>query len=109
MAFTAYHNVDGSNGVDVELLAPGDNANSIQSILITNVDNADVTVSLFLQNSPTAASATTIYILNTLTVPQNVSLLLDDKALLGFDNSNSGYGLYITVGSSDTVDVLINV
>jgi len=108
MAFTAYHNINGANGVNAELLAPGDNASNIKSILFTNVDNADITLSLFIQNDPSSGSTSTFYLIHTLGIPQNTSLLLDDKDLLKFDNGSDGYGLYVTVGSGDTMDVFIN-
>jgi len=108
MAFTAYHNVNGANGVDVELLAPGDNANNIKSILFTNTDNASITLSLFIQDEPSDGVTGTFYLIHTLSIPQNVSLLIDDKDLLRFDNTTSGYGLYVTVGSGDVMDVIIN-
>ena len=104
-----YYNITGSTGVDVELLAPGDGMDNISSIMLTNIhDTADATVSLFFQNNPIEATATTIYIIHTVAIPSDTSLLLDNEALLYFDNSASGFGLYITVGSSDTVDILIN-
>lgn len=107
MAFTPYHNIDGSNGVDVELLAPGDNSGGIKSILITNTATAAATVSLFIQNNPTAAAASTFFMLSTLTIPVGASLLLDNSDMLSFNNNLSGYGLYVTVDSSDTLDILI--
>ena len=108
MAFTPYHNINGSNGVDVELLRPGDNASNIKSILITNIhDTADATVSLFIQNSPTAAAASTFYMLHTVAIPSDTSLLLDNSSMLSFNNSSNGYGLYVTVGSSDTINIMI--
>ena len=108
MAFTAYHNVDGSESVDVELLAPGDGASVLKSITIANTHaTADATVSLFIQNSPTAAAASTFHILSTIAIPSDTSLLLDNSDMISFDNSPEGYGLYLTVGSSDTLDVLI--
>tara|TARA_R110001583_G_scaffold16176_2_gene65650 strand:+ start:1720 stop:2043 length:324 start_codon:yes stop_codon:yes gene_type:complete len=107
MAFTAYHKITGSTGVDVELLAPGSGVNNLRSIMITNVHaTADATVSLFLQKD---TSTTSFFIIHTIAIPADSSLLLDDKALLGFDNSDNAFGLYITVGSSDTVDILLNV
>ena len=110
MAFTAYHNVTGSTGVDVELLAPGDGASNIKSILIANVHaTADATVSLFIQNDPVAASASTYYLMKTVAIPSDTSLLLDNNDMLSFNNSSVGFGLYLTVGSSDTLDVLIRV
>ncbi len=110
MAFTPYHNIDGSNGVDVELVAPGENVGVVRSIMITNTDaTADATVSLFIQNDPTAAVASTFYIISTIAIPSDTSLLLDNSSVLSFDNSSDGYGLYLTVGSSDTLDVMINI
>jgi len=109
MAFTAYHNILGSAGVDSELIANGEGVMGINSILITNVHaTADATVSLFIQDNPTGAAKSTFYILSTIAIPSDTSLLLDDSSILSFDNSTSGYGLYITVGGSDTVDVFIN-
>jgi len=107
MALTRYHNITGSTGVDVELLTAGVGANNIKSIMLTNIhDTADATVTLFLYKSTTAE---TFKIINTIAIPSDSSLLLDNEALLRFDNSGSGFSLFITVGSSDTVDVLINV
>ena len=109
MAFTAYHNITGSTGVNVELIAPGENAGTIKSIVIANTHaTADATVSLFIQDDPTAAAAKTFYILSTVAIPSDTSLLLDNSSVLSFDNSSNGYGLYLTVGSSDTLDVMIN-
>ena len=108
MAFTAYHNITGSSGVDIELLAPGDGANDIKSILIANIHaTADATVSLFIQDDPTAATTSTFYMLSTVAIPSDTSLLLDSNDMLSFDNELSGYGLYLTVGGSDTLDVMI--
>jgi len=110
MAFTPYHNVDGSNGVDVELIAPGGNVGAIKSILITNTDaTADATVTLFIEDNPTAAAASIFKILSTVAIPSDTSLLLDNSSVLSFDNSSNGFGLYVTVGSSDTLDIMINI
>ena len=109
MAFTAYHNITGSTGVDIELIEPGTKVSSIKSIVITNTHaTADATVSLFIQDDPTAAVASTFYIISTIAIPSDTSLLLDNSTVLSFDNSSNGYGLYLTVGSSDTLDVMIN-
>ena len=108
MAFTAYHNITGSTGVDVELLAPGDDASNIKSILIANTHaSADATVSLFIQNSPSGFAPNTFYMLSTLAIPSDTSLLLDSNDMLSFDNGPNGYGLYVTVGASDTLDISI--
>ena len=110
MAFTEYHNITGSTGVDVELIAPGEDIGAIRSIMVTNTHaTADATVSLFIQNDPTAAAVSTFYILSTVAIPSDTSLLLDNSSVLSFDNSSNGYGLYLKVGSSDTLDVLINI
>ena len=109
MAFTAYHNITGSTGVDVELIAPGENVGLIKSIILTNTHaTADATVSLFIQDNPTAAAASTFKIISTVAIPSDTSLLLDNSSVLSFNNSSSGYGLYLTVGSSDTLDIMIN-
>ncbi len=110
MAFTAYHNITGSTGVDVELIAPGENVGTIKSIMITNTHaTADATVTLFIENDPTAAAASIFKILSTVAIPSDTSLLLDNSSVLSFDNSASGYGLYVTIGSSDTLDIMINI
>jgi len=109
MAFTPYHNITGSTGVNVELIAPGENIGVIRSIVIANTHaTADATVSLFIQNDPTAAATSTFYIISTVAIPSDTSLLLDNSSVLSFDNSSDGYGLYLKVGSSDTLDVMIN-
>ena len=106
---TRYHNVTGSSGVTVELLKPGDSVSGIKSILITNIHaSAVATVTLFVQT--TVSSALENYkILNTVSIPAKVSLLLDEPSVFNFPNHSKGFGFYITVGSSDTVDVLINI
>jgi len=99
MAFTAYHNITGSTGVNVELLAPGDNAGDIKSILIANTHaTADATI-----------TTSTFKLLSTVAIPSDTSFLLDNSSMLSFNNSSNGYGLYLTVGSSDTLDVFINI
>ena len=104
MAFTKYHNITGSTGVDVELLATGDNGDGIKSIWITNTRASNAaTVSLYINNNTTNVK---YYLLSTVVIPSNGSLVLDDASTLNFDNAN--YGLYITVGSSDTLDVTIS-
>ena len=51
MAFTAYHNITGSSGVNIELIAPGENVNKINTIVIANTHATDdATVTLFIEN-----------------------------------------------------------
>ena len=103
MAFTAYHNITGSTGVDVELLPTSNYGSGIKSIWITNTRASNAAeVSLYINNNTTSAK---YYLLSTVVIPANGSLVLDDANILNFDNSN--YGLYVTVGSSDTLDITI--
>jgi len=99
-----------ASGVDIELLFPGDGVNNINSILITNTHaSADATVSLFIQDSPAAAASKTFFLISLVKIPSGTSLLLDDASMFSFSNSSpTGFGLYATVGSTDTVDILIN-
>tara|TARA_R100001594_G_scaffold139175_1_gene183346 strand:+ start:850 stop:1188 length:339 start_codon:yes stop_codon:yes gene_type:complete len=111
MAFTAYHNIIGSSSVTTELLAPGDTRGDIATITLTNKHATnDATVSLFIQKlSADSTASSSYYILSTLAIPSDTSLLLDNPNMLSFDNSVRGFGLYITVGSTDTLDVLIGL
>jgi hypothetical protein len=111
MAFTAYHNITGSTGEDIELIAPGENVGTIQSIIITNTHaTAQATFTLFIEDNPTAAAKASRYsIINKVKIPIGASLLLDNSSVISFDNSSNGYGLYATVAGSDTLDIMINI
>jgi len=101
-----FYNVTGSTGVTVELISPAKDNGGIKSILLTNVHaTADATVTLFIQNDPTSGATSTYSLLSTVAIPSDTSLLLDNSSMFRF---NDFYGLYITVGSSDTVDVIIS-
>tara|TARA_Y100001963_G_scaffold1472_1_gene2098 strand:+ start:400 stop:714 length:315 start_codon:yes stop_codon:yes gene_type:complete len=100
-----FHNITGSTGVTVELIAP-DVVVDIKGILLTNVHaSSAATVTLFIENEPTSAAANTYNLIHTVSIPADSSLLLDDAFMFRLP---SDYGLYITVGSSDTVDVMIS-
>tara|TARA_R110001592_G_scaffold124916_2_gene334123 strand:+ start:899 stop:1213 length:315 start_codon:yes stop_codon:yes gene_type:complete len=100
-----YYNVIGSDNVTVELVAPGDDV-SIKSVLVTNVHaTADATITLFIQDDPESGATSTYNFLSTVAIPSDTALFLDNPSMFGF---KSIYGLYITVGSSDTVDVTVN-
>ena len=100
-----YYNVIGSDNVTVELVAPGADI-SVTSVLITNVHaTADATVTLFIQDDPESGTTSTYNFLSTVAVPSDTALFLDNSSMFSFKNI---YGLYITVGSSDTEDVTIN-
>jgi len=100
-----FYNVTGSTGVTVELIAP-DAVNNIKSILLTNVHaTADATITLFIQDDPESGTTSTYNFLSTVAIPSDTALFLDNPSMFKFDEF---YGLYITVGSSDTVDVIIS-
>ena len=101
-----FYNITGSTGITVELIAPTDDNGNIKSILLTNVHaSADATITLFIEDDPASGTTRTYNIIHTIAVPADSSLLLDDSSIFRFDEE---FGLYITVGSSDTVDVIIN-
>ena len=101
-----FFNITGSTGITVELISPTEDNSGIASILFTNVHaTADATVTLFIQNDPEVGATNTYNIIHTIAIPADSSLFLDDSSMFIFP---SDYGLYITVGSSDTVDVIIS-
>jgi len=101
-----FYNITGSTGVTVELISPTEDNNNIKSILLTNIHaTADATVTLFIQDDPASGTTSTYNIISTIAIPSDTALLLDNPSMFSFDDF---YGLYITVGSSDTVDVMIN-
>ena len=107
MAFSPYHNITGSTGINVELIAPGENSGNIHSIMITNIhDSADATFTLFIQDQPTGSAFSTFNIIRKIVIPAAVSLLIDEPKLLAFDNSENGYGLYLTIGAIDGTNLL---
>ena len=101
-----FYNVIGSAGVTVELISPTDDNGNIKSILLTNVHaTADATVTLFIQDDPASGTTSTYNLIHTIAIPADSSLILDNSSMFNFDDF---YGLYITVGGSDTVDVIIS-
>ena len=102
-----FFNITGSTGVTVELISPTEDNNNIKSILLTNVHaTADATVTVFIQDDPASGATSTYNLIHTIAIPADTSLVLDNPSMFRFDDF---YGLYITVGSSDTVDVMINI
>ena len=110
MAFTPYHAIIGTGGITQELIKPGDNIKPIKSILVTNTHaSASCDVTLFIQDNPRSGTASTFKIISAVTIPADVSLLIDNKALLSF--SGGIYGLYVTLGAATTnsdLDIFIN-
>tara|TARA_R100001224_G_scaffold77731_1_gene48245 strand:+ start:588 stop:914 length:327 start_codon:yes stop_codon:yes gene_type:complete len=106
MASKRYHNIDGSTSEYVELLPAGSSIDNISSISISNTSNSNNTsISLNLYND---ARQETFQLLSKITIPVGVTFILDDLALLNFNNSRRGFGLFANVSSSTTCDVLIN-
>ena len=101
-----FYNITGSTGISVELISPTEDNNNIKSILLTNVHaTADATVTLFIQDDPVSGTTNTYNIISTIAIPSDTALLLDSPSIFRFDDF---YGLYITVGASDTVDIIIS-
>ena len=103
MAFTPYHNINGANGVNIELIKAGDNTRGIKSILVANTKAGNVSIGLFIKNLATGDG---FAICRGVNIPRSCSLLIDDKPTLSFDGNK--FSLYATVGGSDTMDILIN-
>ena len=102
-----FHNILGTNGVTVELISPLSAVTNIQSILFTNVHaTADATVTLFFEDDPLTGASSTFNIIHTIAIPADTSLVLEGADI---PTIPAQFGIYITVGSSDTVDVLINI
>ena len=107
MAFVPYHNITGSTGVTNTLIQRGSKSGAIKSILITNIHATnDATVTLFLQSNPKTGQPETFNLLFTTPIPVNMSLLLEERDGIAFNNGT--FGLYVTVGGADTVDILIS-
>jgi len=106
MAITRFFNITGSTGVTVELYGPFEE-DTARSILFTNVHaTADATVTLFIEDQPASGASNAFNIIHTIAIPADSSLVLERNDIPVIP---AKFGLYITVGSSDTVDVLINV
>ena len=99
-----FYNITGSTGVTVELIAPSA-PNDIKSVLLTNVRTADATITLFIEDDPSSGATRKYNIIYTIALPAYSSLFLDNPSMFMFGDE---FGLYVTVGSSDTVDVIVN-
>ena len=108
-----FYNIKGSGVTGgqktTELISPTEDNGGIKSVLLTNVHaSADATVTIFIQDDPESGedlTTNTFHFIKKLSIPAQASFILDDKKLLSFDNET--YGLYVTVASGDTVDILI--
>ena len=100
-----YYNIAGSSSVTTELISPNINRR-VSSLTVCNTHASNsASITLFIQNNPTSGTTNTYNIVKAVVLPAKTTLLFDNEDLF---NYNSQYGLYITVGSSDTVDVVIN-
>jgi len=100
------YNITGSTGQTVELVGPADANASIKSILLTNIHaTANATATLFIQDDPLSGTTSTYKLINKIVIPASTSLILDNPSMFRFDEK---FGLYVQVGSSDTIDVIIN-
>jgi len=101
-----FYNITGSTGVTVELISPTESNPNIKSVLLTNVHaTADATVTLFIEDDPASGATSKYNLIHTIAIPADSSLILDNPSIFRFPDN---FGLYITVGSSDTVDVIIS-
>ena len=104
-----FYNVKGSSVIGgqetTELVAPNF-AYNVRSLLITNVrDSTAATITLFIQNDPTDAATNTYKIINSVVIPAGSALSFEQPLIFRVPEE---YGLYITVGSSDSLDVIVN-
>jgi hypothetical protein len=102
MAFTPYHNITGTTGVDVELIKKSEGPRNLKTITIANIHaSADATVDLSMQDLDRGASI--YYFVKGLVIVPGATVVMDIPAFW-----NGLYSLVITVGSSDTVDVILS-
>tara|TARA_R110000787_G_scaffold180335_1_gene292436 strand:- start:152 stop:448 length:297 start_codon:yes stop_codon:yes gene_type:complete len=90
-----------ADATDVKLISIGDGVSIIKSMIIANVHTADATIDLYLKN----AATTKYYIFKSLVLPTGVTLKMDSDEV-SFDNRL--YDLYINLGGTTPVDVIIN-
>lgn len=99
-----FYNIAGSSALTTEILAPS-SGQTVQSVTLTNVHSTNAaTVTLFIQDDPTSGTTKTYNLIYLVNLPAKSALLLNRPELFGFDDN---FGLYITVGGSDTLDVIV--
>jgi hypothetical protein len=104
-----FYNVKGASvsggKLTTELVAPDIDYN-VSSLLLVNVhDSADATITLFIQDDPASGATSTYELTHGVAIPANTSLVLNSRSMFSFPEK---YGLYITVGANDLVDVIVN-
>ena len=104
MAFEPYHNIVGSTAQEVELVGVGDLRSSIKSVYLLNVHSSNAaTISLYIYKPGKPQEL--YFLLKDYSLSAKSFLVLDDAFVLNFNNRV--YSLFIEVGSSDTVDVIL--
>ena len=102
MAYGTYHNILGSNGVVQTIVKKGEAPRGLKNITLTNVhSSADATVDLSIRNLTSGVE--TYYFLKSLAIASDATYVIDIPRF-----NNKTYSLVITVGSSDTVDVILS-
>lgn len=104
-----FYNVKGSSvsggQATTELVSPGVEYN-VKSLLLTNVhDSAVATVTLFIQNDPANTATSTYEITHGVVIPIGAALAFEAPLIFKVPEA---YGLYITVGNNDLVDIIIS-
>jgi len=104
-----FYNVKGASVAEgqltTELIKPSEEFN-VKSVSLANVHaTVSAAISLFIQDNPTSGTTNTYKILSTVVVPVSTTLFLDNPSMFKFGEE---FGLYITVGDDNTVDIIIN-
>jgi len=104
-----FYNVKGASvsggQVTTELVPPNIEYNVKSLLLVNTHDSASATVTLFIQNDPSSGTTNTYKITNNVSIPAGAALAFDQPLIFYVPEA---YGLYVTVGSSDILDVTVN-
>jgi hypothetical protein len=111
MALTRYYNLTGSTQQETEIIGIEDIlGETIKGIHLNNIHTSSAaTIDLYIYKPSTDTTAEeTYYILYNYSLAAKTFLeLTSEFGLLNFDSEQ--YALFIKIGSSDTVDVLIGI
>jgi hypothetical protein len=84
----------------VEIINIGEKTRSLNSMTLANVHSADVTAQVYLENAATIK----YYIIKDVVIPVGATLKLEADEL---DYPNNLYNLYVKVGGSTDLDVIV--
>tara|TARA_R100001510_G_scaffold46878_2_gene43955 strand:- start:620 stop:916 length:297 start_codon:yes stop_codon:yes gene_type:complete len=94
-----YYNLNGSTAQTTELIKP-DLDYDFTAINISNTHSSnDATIDLFISDP---VNVKNYYYIKNVKIPSGASVILNESF-----NYNIDFGLYLSIGSSDTVDVII--